>query len=406
MNSNRRKFVKVTGGLALGGLQLGLARGAFAAGEAGFPMACATPMSGVFAEIGKYSLIGAQAAALDVPKVLGKPTRIVSIDTEGNPGVAVRKTREAIQQSDVHYFSGALLSSEAIAVGKEVNRSGGVAFVGAGADEVTGSDCNLSTFRWSTTTYGAIEQSVRPLAKMLPKAKRWYTITPQYVFGDALLSNSKRVFKDMGIEHVGNSYHSLSEQEFSGYLTNAIAAKPDVLLILNYGAQSSATLRQAISFGMKEKMTILMAYSDGVTQFASLGSAAIENVYFGCQYWHEVDAPLNRHFVELCRKNFKITPPYNTALTYLSTKLTLDAINRAGSADPAVVIKALEGLSYDGLTGRESIRAFDHQGVKQYYLLKGKPASQVKDPNSMATVVSSGESTVPIAESVCKMHKA
>ena len=94
----------------------------------------------------------------------------------------------------------------------------------------------------------------------LPDAKKWYTITPQYVFGDGLLSAAKNIFKEKGIEHVGNSYHSLTEKEFSGYLTNAVAAKPDVLLLLNFGAQSSDTLRQAISFGMHKNMTILIAY--------------------------------------------------------------------------------------------------------------------------------------------------
>lgn len=397
---DRRNFIKISGGLALTGLPL---QRVLAADSGTFPMGCATPMSGVFAEIGKYSLIGARAAALDVPEVLGKKTRIVSIDSEGNPGVAVRKVREAAQREGLRYVSGALLSSEAIAVGKEMNREGGVAFIGAGADEVTGADCNISTFRWSSTTYGAIEQTVRPLAKMMPQAKRWYTITPQYVFGDALLNNAKRIFKEMDIEHVGNSYHSLTEQEFSGYLTNAMAAKPDVLLILNYGAQSSATLRQAISFGMKNRMTILMAYSDGVTQFHALGKDIVEDVYFGCQYWHGVDAPVNKHFVELCRKNFNVTPPYNSALTYISTRLTLEAINRIGSDDATKVIKALEGWKYDGLTGPEEIRAFDHQGIKKYYLMKGKKASEVTDPNEMAVIVSEGESTIPIAQSVCKM---
>ena len=87
----------------------------------------------------------------------------------------------------------------------------------------------------------------------MPKAKRWYTITPQYVFGEGLLSAAKNVFKEKGIEHVGNSYHSLSEKEFSGYLTNAMAAKPDVLLLLNFGSQSSDTLRQAVSVRHEEE---------------------------------------------------------------------------------------------------------------------------------------------------------
>ena len=72
------------------------------------------------------------------------------------------------------------------------------------------------------------------------------------------------VLKEHGLEHVGNSYHSLQEQEFSGYLTNAIAAKPDVLVLLNFGSQSSNTLRQAVNFGIKERMKVLLVWSAGL----------------------------------------------------------------------------------------------------------------------------------------------
>jgi branched-chain amino acid transport system substrate-binding protein len=92
-----------------------------------------------------------------------------------------------------------------LAVGKEVAKAGGVFVTPAGADEITGTDCNSATFRWTVPTYGAIQETIRPLAKLLPKAKRWYTITPQYVFGEALLTAAKDLFKELGVEHVGNS---------------------------------------------------------------------------------------------------------------------------------------------------------------------------------------------------------
>ena len=177
-------------------------------------------------------------------------------------------------------------------MGKEAEKANGIFVTTAGADEITGSDCNAATFRWSVPTFGAIEQTVRPLIDSMPKAKRWYTITPQYVFGDGLLSAAKNIFKEKGIEHVGNSYHSLAEKEFSGYITNAIAAKPDVLLLLNFGAQCADTLRQAVSFGMHKNMTILVAWASGLEQFESLGADLCDGIYFGAQYWQgELDRP-------------------------------------------------------------------------------------------------------------------
>lgn len=196
-------------------------------------------MSGAFAANGKYADLGMKLAIEQYGKALGRPLAYTVLDTEGKPATAVRKLQESSQQQGTRFFAGGILSSEALAMGKEAEKAGGIFITTAGADEITGKDCNSATFRWSAPTFGAIEQTVRPLIESLPKAKRWYTITPQYVFGDGLLTAAKNIFKEKGIEHVGNSYHSLTEKEFSGYLTNAVAAKPDVLLLLNFGAQSS-----------------------------------------------------------------------------------------------------------------------------------------------------------------------
>jgi len=379
-----------------------VARSAFAqAGSVQF--ACPVPMSGAFAANGKYADLGMKLAIEQYGKVLGEPLAYSVLDTEGKPATAVRRVQEVAQQKNARFFAGGILSSEALAMGKEVQKAGGVFITTAGADEITGKDCNDATFRWSVPTYGAIEQTVRPLTQILPKAKRWYTITPQYVFGDGLLSAAKAVFKDKGIEHVGNSYHSLNEKEFSGYLTNAVAAKPDVLLILNFGSQSSDTLRQAVSFGMKNNCTILIAWASGLEQFESLGADLCDGVYFGAQYWHAIDSPLNRDLVKRTQAALKMNPNYSLAGSYICTKILLDGIVKAGNVDPKKVVAALEGMKYDGLTGPEEVRKGDHQVLKNYYLLKGKAKNKMKNADDYADIVSSGQSFLPLDKTGCKM---
>jgi branched-chain amino acid transport system substrate-binding protein len=317
-------------------------------------------MSGAFASYGKFADMGSRLAVEQYPQLLGRPLVYKVIDTEGNAGKAVRKVQEAIGQDGARFFQGCTLSSSALAVAKEVNKTGGVFMTPVGADEVTGKDCNSSTFRWSVPTYGAVRETLIPLIKRLPEAKRWYTITPQYVFGEALLDGTREVLKEHGLELVGNSYHSLQEQEFSGYLTNAISAKPDVLVLLNFGSQSNNTLRQAVNFGMKERMKILLVWSAGLDQFQELGSDVLEGVYLGAQYWHQVDTPLNRELVKATRAKYGINPNYPLAADYISTKVMLDTIAATGSFDGPTVANAMQGLSYEGPTGKETIRAGDH----------------------------------------------
>jgi branched-chain amino acid transport system substrate-binding protein len=349
-------------------------------------------MSGAYAGFGKFAEKGSRLAVDDYGLLLGEKPRYVTIDTESNPGRTVRKVREAVQQRNARFFGGCTLSSTALAVGKELNKSGGVFMTPAGADEITASECNKATFRWTVPTYGAVQQTVRPLFESNPGAVRWYTVTPRYVFGEALLKAAENLFAELGIEHVGNSLHSMHEQEYSGYLTNAAAAKPDVLLILGFGENGANCLRQAAAFGMKSTMTILLAWTEGLDWFHSLGSDILEGVYFGAQYWHQVDTPGNNALVGRAREVYGINPNYPLAGDYIITKIILDAVAEAGTTDGAAVIRAMEGMEYQGPTGPERIRAEDHQVIKDYYLLRGKAKSAVKDPDDLAEIVCSGKS--------------
>ena len=398
---HRRHFLQLS---ALGALpaSLGLTHSAFAQAKDAIQFGCPVPMSGAFAANGKFADLGMKLAIEQYGKALDRPLAYTLLDTEGKPATAIRKVQDASQQG-AKFFAGGILSSESLAMGKEAEKAGGVFITTAGADEITGKDCNSATFRWSVPTFGAIEQTVRPLIEAHPKAKRWYTITPQYVFGDGLLTAAKNIFKEKGIEHVGNSYHSLNEKEFSGYLTNAVAAKPDVLLILNFGQQSSDALRQAVSFGMNKNMTILIAWASGLEQFESLGADLCDGVYFGAQYWHTVDTPLNQDLVKRTQAAFKSNPNYSLAGSYICTKLLIDGIIKAGSVDQKAVIAALEGHKYQGLTGEEEVRKADHQVLKNYYLLKGKAKSKMKNKDDYVDVVSSGKSFLPIDRTGCKL---
>ena len=81
----------------------------------------------------------------------------------------------------------------------------------------------------------------------------------------------------------------------------------------------------------------------------------------------------------------------------------IDAIIKAGTVDQKAVIAAMEGMKYQGLTGEEEIRKADHQVLKNYYLLKGKAKSKMKNKDDYADIVSSGKSFLPVDQTGCKM---
>lgn len=395
---SRRDFLKAST-LAIPGM-MGVSN-VFAQSDA-IRFASVNPMSGPFAANGKFADIGTRFALDTYGPLLGRGFHYTVIDTEGKPATALRKVQEEIQRG-TRFFVGGMLTPEVLTMGKEAEKSDSLLFALAGSDEITGEECNRGTFRWPMPSYGAINQTVRPMLEQFPDAKRWYTITPQYIFGESMLTAAKAVFEEKGAEHVGNSYHAMAEKEFSGHLANAMATKPDVLLLLSFGAPSSDVLRQAVSFGIKNSTKILLAWASGLEQFESLGADICEDVYFGAQYWHKIDNEFNRNFVAQVNEQLGMDPNYSMAGAFMNTRVIQDAIAKAGTDETAAVIKTMEGMQYEGLTGDEEIRAGDHQSIKNYYLLKGKAKSAMADKNDYVDIVSYGKSYLPVEQTMCTM---
>ncbi len=399
---SRRQLVRIAGAAALGAATTPFIRRPAIAAEAGLEICGTWDMT--VPGIANTAALCDRGSKLAV-ETLGKKLNIAgtysTIDTEGDPGKGVRKVNEQVSQRAGRFFVGGASSAVALAVSKEVSKAGGIYVTTGGADELTGSDCAKSTFRWPVATYGAVEGTVRPLRQKLPQAKRWFTITPKYVFGDALLRNTQRVLSETGGEHVGNVYHGLAEREFSGYLTEALAAKPDVLCLHSFSGQTIDVLRQAAEFGLKDKMTILIVWSAGLDQYRAMGADLLNGVYLGAQYWHGVDSPDNRELVPLFRKAFSSPPSYSEVSGYMLARLIMEGAAKAKSNDPAAIIAAMEGMQYDGPTGPEQVRAFDHQCIKDYYLLRGKAPKSMADADDFLEVLAANKSFLDQAKTGC-----
>ena len=117
-------------------------RAAFAQSADAIRFGCPVPMSGAFAANGKFADLGMKLAIEQYGSVLKRPLAYTVLDTEGKPATAVRKVQEASQQQGAKFFAGGILSSEALAMGKEAEKAGGLFITTAGADEITGKDCN------------------------------------------------------------------------------------------------------------------------------------------------------------------------------------------------------------------------------------------------------------------------
>lgn len=359
-------------------------------------------MSGSFASVAKLLNEGTELAV----QTLSTPAykfRNVVVDDQGDAGRAVRRVRELVDNERQSFFINGTISSISLAVARELGEKKALYINSSGADEMTGAQCNRTTFRWNSTSHSMLALTTKGIAAAIPRAKRCYTVTAQYVFGENMLNNARRMLPAHGIEHVGNTFHSLTEREFSGYFPAIMAARPDVLLLANFGPQTTDFVRQAVSFGLKNRMQIVVAWSTGLDQLQALGPEISENIYFATPYWHTIDTPENNRYVAASRKMFNETPTYSAAAAYFTTKLLIDGVTKANSLDVMKIVEALEGHEFKGASGVEIVRKEDHQVVKDGYFMKGKSKAAMKDKDDFLELLSTGRDFIPVDQAGCRM---
>jgi branched-chain amino acid transport system substrate-binding protein len=377
--------------------------GADAGGGESLTVVALSEYTGIYAELGEEIRRGVDLCKDEYGGKVGDfDLSFVTSETNAQTDEAVRQVRDSLEKGQT-LFMGTQLSNIALAISTEVNRGGGVFCTLAGAPEVTGSECRTSTFRWSNDTYTAGHEVVNAVMEAEPDLKTWFCVTPDYVFGQALLDSTTAAVEGNGGKVLGNAFHATQETEFSSYLNNAAASGADVLAILNVGGQTINTVKQALSFGLNKTMKIVIVWSTGLTQFRAIGADNMEGIYAGAQYWHTVDTPNNKKLVSAVQKKYQINPSYGLAASYYQCKAMLDGVTNSGSSQSSEIIKAMESKPFEGVTGEEVFRPEDHQLLKDYYVLLGKPAGERADEDDMMQVLRSGDEPIPVADAGCTL---
>jgi len=363
----------------------------------------AAELSGSYAETGRDQSRGMKLALEEFGyQVIGKKIRYIERDVP-NPSEAVRKAKEAVEKEGARFIQVGTSSGVALALIEYAKTQKVMVGALAGADSITGTACSKYAFRWQVPTYGAVREVIPKIIDRY-NASTFYTITPEYVFGQDLLKNTEAVLKERGKKLLGNAFHPLGETEYSQYITKAMAAKPDCVLFLNFGGDTVNALKQAVSFGVNKQSKIAIVWGAGLTQYKAIGSKLLEDVIIGAQYDHFVDAPKNKQLVEIYKKQYNELPPYNAASVYQQTLAFLMAIKKAGSADPLKVVTALENMEYDGVTGKEVYRACDHQCIKNYFTLRCKKVSEKKFEEDYTEILGESKNFLDCANTGCKME--
>jgi branched-chain amino acid transport system substrate-binding protein len=398
---DRRDFLKVGAGAALSlAVPLPIRSAQAQTGTVAFGVV--TQNTGTYAYAGELVVRGATIALEERNfEILGRKIKLVVRDDEGKPAVGARRVSEIIASENVKFFTGNYSSTVGLAEVEVASKEKVLQYAAGGAEDFTGARCSRYTFMWSAHAYTAMRTVLDYVAKELPNAKKFYTITADYAFGHAILKYTRVVAQEKGFQLLGNDNHPLGERQFTQYLTKAIAAKPDILLLLTGGADAETAIRQFHTFGVKATR-VVAPWAIEVDEMKELTPEMRNGLILGENYYHEINTPVNKAFVERYLKKHNFPPAYAAASGYDTFRTILIAMERAKSVEVPDVIRTMEGMRWDGLLGETTIDAATHQTLRPYFVVKGKAPEQMKSPTDYAEIVSTGSTPQPKQHNECK----
>jgi len=352
----------------------------------GFP----TPLTGPFAAEARDQVKCAELAvklANDKGGIAGRKVELLVRDDKLNAGEAATRTLELIEKDKVHAVVGALSSAVQLAV-NEVTRARGVIYVSISQSDTINEAKDFSKY----TFHEALNPHMTTAAvarQTLKKGMKVAHLVADYAYGHEMLRGFKRAQAAIGAESVGEILHPFGAADYSTFMPRLLSMRPDVLCISNFGRDQANAIKQAVDFGVKQQMKIVvpvilhnqrLAVGPDVFEGVVGGS----NFYWGLEQTNKTAADFNAAFRAA---NGGAIPTDYGAYGYAGVSSLLLAMQAAGGTDTDKVIDALEKLSYDLTKGPQHYRKCDHQSVQSVLVLESKKKSAMANDNDLFAIV-------------------
>lgn len=210
--------------------------------------------------------------------------------------------------------------------------------------------------------------------------QRIYLIGQDYSFGQHVLKKGREMIaaKRPDIQIVGDELHPVGRvKDFIPYATKIKASGAQAVLTGNWGNDLTLLIKAAKEVGVNARFYTFYGNALGVP--AALGDSGIDRVLAVAEWHPNVGTPSSDRFYAAFRERFpKPEDDYVHARMQAMVEVLVAGIEKARSAEPAAVARAMEGLKFDGKTlggmHQGTMRAADHQFIQPLYVSMMKRA--------------------------------
>ncbi|BEU87507.1 ABC transporter substrate-binding protein [Selenomonas sp. TAMA-11512] len=302
-------------------------------------------MTGNVANYGNDTLNGLKLAikeANEAGGINGKQIELITVDNKSEAAEAINAATKLIADEGVVTIVGPAVTGLVVAE-TQVATENKIPIL---APDATNTDATLQNGEVKPYVFTTCFTDPQQAKVMVQFALKDLSAKTAVIYTDTASDYSKnlgKVFKEefeaAGGKVVMEEAFIAKDQDFKATLTKIKTANADVIFVPAYYEEVGKIVKQARELGITTAILGTDGWDDAkVIDIA--GADALNNTFFSTHYF-EKDAEV-QPFLTSYQKEYNKLPNVFAALGYDAGKVLIDALKRAGSAEPEAIRKAIE----------------------------------------------------------------
>lgn len=238
----------------------------------------------------------------------------------------------------------------------------------AATDAVTGA--NQNTFRSGRQTYQDVMTAGQIVGNL--KGKRVVVFAQDSAFGQANFGAVKAVLGGEGAD-VSSIYVPLSANDFVPFAQKLKDAKADMVFVAWAGASAPAMWKAVDDAGVPSVSRVVTGL-DQRSSYANFGPVASKVTFLSHYFYQAATNRVNSALIAELKKQGKVPDLFDPD-GFVGALMVVHAIEVAGGDDVPKMIAGLEGWSFLGPKGPQTVRAADHAMMQPMFVARLVPVA-------------------------------
>ena len=356
-----------------------------------------TDMSGSSSDMaGPGSVEAVKLAVADAGgTVLGRKLAVIAGDHQLRPDIATGLARRWYDTDGVQLIVDVPVSSAGLAVQAVANEKHKLFMTTATlTSDFTDKYCSPYAMQWNFNTVALARAAAT--AAVSRGLKRWFFLTADYAFGQALQRDASKVLLAKGGTIAGSALHPFNNADLTSFVLQAMGSDADAIALANGPPDNVTAIKQGNEFGLATSGKTMVGMFVVLTDIKALGPKLASGLIFPDSfYWDRDDA--SRAWSARFKAAVGREPTSVQAADYSAVSHWLKAVAAAGTLDPLKVAAAMRAMPVqDMFTSHGTLRA-DGLMVHDMFLMQVKQPSASSDGWDLLQTLSTipGETVFP-----------